>query len=364
MSGPPAAVAATRSAVRATLARAGPGARVLVACSGGADSLALAAATAAEALRLGVLAGAVVVDHGLQDGSADVAATAADQCRRLGLDPVRALPVRVRPGGGPEASARAARHAALEEAAADLGAGIVLLGHTRDDQAEQVLLGLLRGSGSRSLAGIPPVRGVFHRPFLAVTRAETGAACAAAGLVPWQDPHNEDRAHARVRVRSWLAGLEDELGPGIGAALARSASQLREDADLLDALADEAADRIAGAASDDPARDDPASDGGARDGVAVDDLAALSRPVRTRVWRRLLVRAGAPAGRLGSRHTQACDALVTGWHGQGPVHVPGPLQVSRGDGRVFIARPARVEWAQPDPPIPTGRPSRPATPQE
>ncbi len=328
----------TRSAVRAVLGDVEPRARVLVACSGGADSLALAAAAAFEAPGR---AGAVVVDHGLQDGSAAVAARAADQCAALGLAPVVVVPVDATTGpGGPEAAARAARYAALERAAREDGAALVLLGHTLDDQAEQVLLGLLRGSGTRSLAGMPPARGLLRRPFLGVTRRQTEEACAAAGLDPWHDPHNTDPAYRRTGVRTWLDVLEAELGPGLRHALARSAEQLREDGDLLDALAD-------AALADVTADDGPDGAPGHAPVASVARLAALPRPVRTRVWRRLLVAAGAPAGALGSRHTDACDALVTGWRGQGPLHVPGGLAVGRTGDRVFITPRAPVEWARP-----------------
>ncbi|MGG5259977.1 tRNA lysidine(34) synthetase TilS [Phycicoccus avicenniae] len=321
------AVAAVRSAVRASLAECDPGDLVLVACSGGGDSMALADAAAFEGERAGVRVGAVVVDHGLQEGSAQVAQDAARALRGMDLDPVHVATPWVLADGpdGLEAMARAARYRELDTAADHLGARLVLLGHTRDDQAEQVLLGLARGSGARSLAGMPAARGRYRRPLLAVTREQTRAACTAEGLPWWEDPMNEDPAFTRVRARRALADLEADLGPGLAAALARSADQLREDADHLDALADDAA----AALGDGP--------------WAADALAALPRPVRTRTWRRLAVAAGAPAGQLSSRHTDACDRLVTDWHGQGAVHLPGGLRASRSGGRVSIAPAARVE---------------------
>src|SRR4051812_20543659 len=235
MTGPPAATAAVRVAVRRSLADVdGP---VAAAVSGGADSLALAAALAFE--RRGSFA--FVVDHGLQDDSADVAARAAEQCRGLGLDAQvlsrTTAPAQVPSGGGPEAAARAVRYLVLEHAARRNGVDVVLLGHTLDDQAETVLLGLARGSGARALSGMPAERGLFRRPLLGLARDVTAKACAEAGLLPWADPHNEDPAFARVRVRSRvLPVLEAELGPGVAEALARSASQLRDDADALDAM--------------------------------------------------------------------------------------------------------------------------------
>ena len=326
MPGPDAATAAIRRAVRGCLAGLPAGDLVLVACSGGADSLALAAATAFEAPGLALRAGAVVVDHGIQSGSAEVAAGAAGSLRDLGLDPVDVVPVRVAVAGeGLEAAARDARYGALDAAARRHGATVVLLGHTLDDQAEQVLLGLTRGAGARSLAGMPVARGRYRRPLLGVTRQECRASAAAEGLRWWDDPMNDDPAYTRVRARRALADLERDLGPGVAAALARTASLLRDDADHLDALADAAVTALA---------EGP---------WPVDALAALPRAVRTRVWRRLLVAGGAPPGQVGSRHTEACDRLLTDWHGQGAVHAPGDLRVHRSGGAVSIARPAPVE---------------------
>lgn len=345
MSGPHRATAAIRVAVRECLAECGPGDLVLVACSGGADSLALAAATAFEAPRLGLRAGAVTVDHGLQEGSALVARRALEQCAALGLAPLATAQVQVRRGAdGVEAAARAARHAALDDAADHHGARLVLLGHTRDDQAEQVLLGLTRGAGARSLAGMPRARGRLRRPLLGVTREQTRTSCRAEGLEWWDDPMNEDPAFTRVRARRALADLERDLGPGVAAALARSAHQLRDDADHLDAEAGAALAQLASSDRGERAGDPGRAHIESRE-VSVEALAGLPRAVRTRVWRRLLVAAGAPAGQVTTRHTDACDALLTRWHGQGPVHAPGDLRVARTGGRVSIAPASAVEWA-------------------
>ena len=333
---PDAATAAIRHAVRLALADlAGeggadrsppPGGLVLVACSGGADSLALAAAAAVEAPAAGLRAAAVVVDHALQPGSAQVAAEAAGRLRALGLDPVDVVGVEVTASGdGLEAAARTARYAALDAAADRHGALVVLLGHTLDDQAEQVLLGLTRGAGARSLSGMPAARGRFRRPLLSVTRAQCRASAQAQGLTWWDDPMNEDPAFTRVRARRALADLERDLGPGVSAALARTASLLRDDADHLDAGADAAAAELG------------------PQPWPVEALTGIPRAVRTRVWRRLLVAAGAPAGQVGSRHTDACDRLLTAWHGQGPVHAPGDLRVARSGGRVTIGAADRVD---------------------
>jgi tRNA(Ile)-lysidine synthase len=306
------AVAAIRLAVRTDLADLAPGDLVLVAVSGGADSLSLAAALAAEAPKLTLRAGAVTVDHGLQADSAGRAAAVAAACTELGLDPVVIETVKVGANGGPEAAAREARYAALGAIAHRTAASALLLGHTLDDQAETVLLGLGRGSGARSLAGMPARRDLLRRPLLGVRRSATLEACQALGLAVWSDPHNADPAFTRARVREGaLPALVDALGPGVPEALARTAALLRADADALDGWA---------AAVADPA--------------AVAALAALPAAVRTRVLRRAAIAAGVPAGPLTARHVRAIEALVTEWHGQGPVSLPGGLVAERSYDRL------------------------------
>ncbi|GIT79751.1 tRNA(Ile)-lysidine synthase [Leifsonia sp. LS1] len=295
-----------------------PGALVLVGLSGGADSLALAAATAFEAPRAGFRAGAVVVDHGLQHGSAEIAERAAAQARALGLDPVLIERVEVAGEGGPEAAARTARHAAFDRARAATGAERVLLGHTLDDQAETVLLGLARGSGPGSLQGMLPDTGALLRPFLGLRREATRAFCADSGLEPWDDPHNDDTAYRRVRVRnSVLPVLERELGPGVAEALARTAEQLREDDEALDGLALEWALELVSQTDD-----------GA---VALDvrGLAADPPALRQRIIR--LVVSAEFGVSLSRAHTLAVAELITDWHGQGPLSLPG-VRVVRQNG--------------------------------
>lgn len=321
-----------------------------MACSGGADSLALAAAAAFEAPRAGLSAGAVIVDHDLQDGSRAVAEHAAIQCRHLGLDPVELVTVEVASSGnasgsgsasvagsgsgsGPEARARQARYGAFEAVAARVGAVAVLLGHTRDDQAEQVLLGLARGSGARSLSGMPARRGPYVRPLLGVARTTTVAACKEAGLTPWVDPHNSDPAYSRVRARALLLVLEAELGPGTVAALARSADLLREDADALDDLAVQARIELGQEHRQEPRQEQ----------VEVAVLLRLPRAIRTRVWRLLALEAGCSPAALISSHIESLDTLVTNWRGQGPIDLPGHVQGSRTGGRVLVAATRRVE---------------------
>jgi len=326
--GPVPVVAAIRRAVREQIDDLEPGALVLAACSGGADSLALAAALAVEAPRRRLLAGAITVDHGLTADSAQQAARVLTQVRELGLVVAESVRVTVAGPGGPEAAARRARYAALESGAVRLGAVAVLLGHTRDDQAETVLLGLARGAGARSLAGMPTRRGPLRRPLLELSRATTVAACAAEGLQAWFDPHNGDPAYARVRVRQRaLPVLEETLGPGVTAALARTADLLRADADALDAIAADAH------------RQALAVDGGLD--VAV--LARLPTAVRTRVLRAAALAAGSPGGALSAVHVSALDALVTDWHGQQAVALPGSLAGVRRSGRLHISEPTGRE---------------------
>jgi len=291
-----------------------PADRVTVACSGGADSVALAAGLAwvCAGSRPRRTGGAVVVDHGLQAGSTDVAAATADVLRGLRLDPVEVVRVDVplAGGGGPEARARTARYDALRVAAGD---GWVLLGHTLDDQAETVLLGLGRGSGPRSIAGMREADRPWLRPLLGVRRATARAACAAEGLPVWDDPHNEDRRYVRVRLRQEvLPLLEDVLQGGVTPALARTATLLREDLDALDALAAAV-----------PLADEP----------FVAGLATLPAALRRRVLRRWLADA---AGPLTGVHLHALEELVTSWRGQGAVSLPGGVEVSRAAGRLYL----------------------------
>ncbi|HUJ05808.1 MAG TPA: tRNA lysidine(34) synthetase TilS [Streptosporangiaceae bacterium] len=357
--GPHPAVAAARLGVRRCLDRLEPGSLVLAACSGGPDSLALAAALAFEAPRGGLRAGGVTVDHGLQPGSADQAAKVAGTLRDLGLDPVCCVSADVAARGGqagypgPEAAARRARYAAIDAAAEQAGACAVLLGHTMDDQAETVLLGLARGSGARSLAGMDESSGRYLRPLLGMRRAQTRAACAALGLDPWDDPQNQDQAFARTRVRGQVLPLMEELlGPGVTEALARTAAQLRADADALDALTDQAADRLMRDWPAGPAG--PGAAGGRADGqenrqadgqkdnladgktLEVAELAALPAAVRTRLLRRAAIAAGAPAGSLTAGHVADLDALVTAWHGQRWADLPGAVRCRRRYGRLHF----------------------------
>lgn len=328
------AVADTRRAVRTLLAQAlddrtvRPGDLVLVALSGGPDSLALAAATAFEAPKQELRAGAVVVDHALQAGSEAVASRASRQASELGLAPVTVRRVAVGSEGGPEGAAREARHASIAQVASETGSALVLFGHTLDDQAESVLLGLARGSGPDSLSGMAPLSRrdtgpAYGRPLLGLRRHTTRQACAAAGLAPWDDPQNDDPAFTRVRVRnSLMPALERELGAGVPEALARTADQLREDSAALDHFAEEMAEDLA-----------EHSEAGIS--LSVRELAANPPALRQRLVR-LAVESefGVTLSRV---QTLEVCRLVTDWSGQGPIDLPG-VQASRsGDRLAFSA---------------------------
>jgi tRNA(Ile)-lysidine synthase len=328
-------VAAVRVAVRRTLAdvvaehRPAPDAAVLVACSGGPDSLALLAATVFEGPRLGFRVIGVTIDHGLQEGSAKHAVAVVEQMARLGADETASARVRVEGGGrGPEAAAREARYAVLDEMAQHFGAAAVLLGHTLDDQAETVLLGLARGSGGRSLAGMRRRFGHYRRPLLDVTRTDTVTACQVDGIEYWNDPHNIDPTYARVRVRrKVLPVLEDELGPGVSGALARTADQLRADMELLDQIALAAYEGLR-----------------SEDGLEAKALLDLPLATRSRVLRLAALDAGAPASELFHVHLGALGRLLQSTDPRGEVQLPGQVTAylsSKGeDGRLLFRRTA------------------------
>ncbi len=286
--------------------------RWCVALSGGADSLALTAAAAR--VRPTV---ALIVDHDLQPDSAAVANAAHDQALGLGCVEAQVLRVEIGVAGGPEAAARTARYAALDVARDGLP---VLVAHTLDDQAETVLLGLGRGSGARSIAGMRPHDPPWGRPLLGLRRTATVGACEELGLSPWHDPHNADPRFTRVRLRTEvLPLLEEVLGDGVAEALARTAIGLREDTETLDAMAARALTRV-------------------RSGTGLDSrldavqLADVPGAVRRRVIRRWLLDGGASA--LTDGQIRWVDRLVVDWRGRGGVAVGSSLR----NHRLFAGR--------------------------
>lgn len=310
-----------RLAVRSELEDIAAGDSVLVAASGGADSSALAAALLLECKTKSIKVIALIIDHGLQKNSADVTHETKRTLTKIGYENIEIRRVTVEITDGLEASARRARYQALNDVANSHNAVAVFLGHTKDDQAETVLLGLARGSGSRSLSGMAARVDRYRRPLLSITRAQTEAACEEAGIKFWQDPHNQSMEFTRVRVREVvLPTMEKEIGPGISDALARSAKLLRDDADALDYLSDEIFSKL-----------EPAS-------LEISKLESQPRAIRTRVLRKAIYLAGAPQGSLSAEHIEPVEALITAWKGQGPISLPGGVTVARISGRLSLSK--------------------------
>lgn len=300
---------------------------VVIGCSGGPDSLALAAAAAWAVPRAPGEVTAVIVDHGLQEDSALVAERAGRACQAVGIEDVEIRRVQVGTEGGPEAAARDARRAALLEVAEQRAARQILLAHTRDDQAETVLLRAARGSGARSLSAMRACDPPWHRPFLdtprEVVHAVAGEIFEPLGFPPWDDPHNHDRRFARVRVRQALEHLTDDLGPGLSANLARSAHLLGDDADALESWAAGAFERIVQWENGECSADIAA-------------LVELPRAIRTRVLRLMHSSVAGQAAELDFDHVQQVEAMVSLWNGQGPAHLPGQVSALVECGRLTL----------------------------
>ena len=312
-----------RRVVRNALAHFEPGDRILLAVSGGADSLLLAAATNLEASKVGIQLSALVVDHQLQNGSGEVALSAQKKLIELGITEAKISQVEVIGNvgnGGMEAAARRARYEALDAEADRIGAVAIFLGHTEDDLAETVLLGLARGSGTRSLSGMAFHVGRYVRPFLELTRAQVLTACKESGIEFWSDPQNEELSFARVRVRNEiLPKMEKEIGPGISKALARTSRILREDADALDLIAGDIFASLA----------DPAQ-------IPIELISELPIAVRKRVIKRAIEAIGAPT--LTAEQILEVEALVGAWKGQGAVALAGGITARRDSGRLTLSK--------------------------
>jgi tRNA(Ile)-lysidine synthase len=314
------AVPAVRNAVRVWLEKCEAGDKVLVAVSGGADSLALAYALSVEAEKLAICVIGVTVDHQLQNTSSEQAQKVVKQLSEFGVKcHVKKVTVDIKEGL--EASARKVRYEAINEVVEQENAVAVFLGHTKDDQAETVLLGLARGSGTRSLSGMAHHNGKYVRPLLEITRIQNEDFCKEVGLDYWNDPHNQDSQFARVRVRNEaLPILEKTIGPGISGALARSALLLRDDADALDHWAK-------------------------REEIHLDledldclHLETLPRAIRTRILRTAIYAAGAPSGSVSADHISAVEALISAWSGQSALNLPGGVKVERISGRLSLSQ--------------------------
>ena len=291
---------------------------ILFGCSGGADSMALALALFLEANQTKVIP--VVVDHGLQDGSAQITSQTISKLKEIGYTQVETAVAQVKITDGLEASARRARYQIFNQFIDTYRPKYFLLAHTLNDQAETVLLGLARGSGARSLSGMAVENNIYVRPLLKISRQTTEAACNEAGVEFWSDPHNDDLRFARVRTRkNVLPNLEENLGPGITDALVRSADLLRDDADALDSFAREYF-----------AQTDPSN-------LSVNELERLPRAIRTRVLRLAIYQAGAPSGSLSAEHINGAEALISDWHGQKELSLPGDVKLLRNSGRITLS---------------------------
>ena len=291
---------------------------VLFGCSGGADSMALAIALFAECGGEKVIP--VVVDHGLQPNSDQITAKVVGQLKTIGYKRVETAVAQVIVTDGLEASARRARYKIFHQFIDSYQPKYFFLAHTLNDQAETALLGLARGSGARSLSGMATQNNLFVRPLLKITRQMSEAACAEAGIDFWSDPHNQDLKFARVRVRkNVLPILEENLGPGVTEALARTADLLRDDADALDGFANEFFTQI-----------DPKN-------LKISDLERLPKAIRSRVLRLAIYQVGAPLGSLTAEHIEAAEALISNWHGQKEVSLPGNVKLLRNSGRIILS---------------------------
>ena len=262
----------------------------------------------------------VVVDHGLQPNSDQITAKVVAQLKTIGYKRVETAVAQVIVTDGLEASARRARYKVFHQFIDSYQPKYFLLAHTLNDQAETALLGLARGSGARSLSGMATQNNLFVRPLLKITRQMSEAACAEAGINFWSDPHNQDLKFARVRVRkNVLPTLEENLGPGITEALVRTADLLRDDADALDGFANEFFAQVDSK------------------NLEINDLERLPKAIRSRVLRLAIYQAGAPSGSLTAEHIEAAEALISNWHGQKEVSLPGNVKLLRNSGRIVLS---------------------------
>ena len=311
-----------RKAIRFWFEKLEPNSKVCIGVSGGADSLALAVASKLEASNFPIDLVAVIVDHGLQENSGEIAQFAKQQLGKLGYQDVFIGKANVQVTDGIEASARRARYKVFQQAIETYNPNYFFLGHTKNDQAEGVLLGLARGSGTKSLSGMQEISGMFVRPLLGIDRATTEIACRESSIEFWNDPHNSNQDFTRVRVReNILPILENEIGPGITDALARSAKILREDALALDGWAESVFGQV-----------DPQD-------IEISILADLPVAVRSRVLRLAIYAAGAPAGSISASHLEPIEAFVSDWRGQGHTSLPGGVKVCRISGRLSLSKP-------------------------
>jgi tRNA(Ile)-lysidine synthase len=302
------------------------GARVLVAVSGGPDSLCLLHALVRLQRLLAIDPICVHFDHALRKGSSEDAEYVRRQARRLGAPFVlRRATSRPAKGDSVEAWARTVRYEALTEVLEERGGGVVAVGHTADDQAETVLLALLRGGGLEAISGMKPVSGPLVRPLLETTREETEAFCRSLGLRPRRDPMNERAAFMRVGIRSRvIPRLERALGRNLRSTLARSATLLQRDAEFLDQLAAAARPELVATSGPDEVL------------LRRDRLAGLAPAIVGRIVRRAMLDLGTlpEAG-----HVDAVIGLGDARRGQS-IALPGGLLARREREYVRLSRPS------------------------
>ena len=314
------AMVSIRAAVRPYLDQLEAGDTFLVAVSGGADSLALANALLLESKTLALRSSAITIDHQMQENSGSQAKIVSDQLKEMGYDDVYIKKVVVATDSNVESNARDVRYQEIHRYSQETKAKAIFLGHTFNDQAETVLLGLARGSGTRSLSGMAIRNENYIRPLLSITREETERACREASLEFWSDPHNFDSEFTRVRVRREIIPfLEKNLDPGISRALVRTASLARDDADALEAWAEREASQMDLADLD------------------CSYLASLPRAITTRILRIAATAAGTTPGSLTFEQITAMSALICAWKGQGPLSLSGGVKVERISGRLSLS---------------------------
>jgi tRNA(Ile)-lysidine synthase len=314
------AIVSIRAAVRPYLAQLEAGDTFLVAVSGGADSLALAYALIVESKELALQPCAITVDHQLQENSEVQAKRVSAQLKEMGYGEVQIQKVVIASDSNVESNARDERYKAIQSYSIERSAKAIFLGHTFNDQAETVLLGLARGSGNRSISGMATSNESYIRPLLSITRDETERACKEVGLDFWSDPHNFDTEFTRVRVRrEVIPFLEEHLDPGISRALVRTAALARDDADALDEWAEREVINL------------DLSD------LDCQYLASLPRAIRTRILRIAALAAGTTPGTLTFEQIGSMEALISAWKGQGALSLSGGVKVERISGRLSLS---------------------------
>lgn len=291
-------------------------------CSGGADSLALLfALSTLYRKEKANLVHVIIVDHQLQEITAEISQKTADLAESLGFN-AHILPVEIiSTREGMESDARKARYEAFETAIEEYNLEAFLIGHTKTDQAEQVFLGMLRGSGTRSLSGIPQKRGVFMRPFLnELSREDTQKVCEENNYEYWCDPHNDSTEYRRVIARKMIKEVQKETGQSIVDPLVRTAQISAEDADALDFYTDIALNNIE------------------QNEWAITELEKTPIAIRKRVYRKKMLQLGALSDKIGFGIVNRIEELVSQWSGQKEIHLSQGVRVKReNEHLVFFA---------------------------